>query len=1397
MKKALIFWPYNALGARTGAHQVQLADLMAILHLGYEVTIFASTLYGDPDTAWNIDEMSKLERDGRITIHLAQATLVDRLFHLNQQISHPDTWGMYQTPWLVRDFHNVVLKLNPDLILINYAWWGKLAIDDVCKSATRILRSVDLLEINGQLTNKVSPYLTPPVIPEKVDPVVVEETFYDQVRIDSYEKHSKEIQIYNTYDAVVTITDSDAQVIRTHATCPSVSCVPTGLSVEHVENSYSGSPLFVGSDNPLNIQGYVYFVKKVLPLVRQKAPGFCLQAVGGFSRQVQGVQGVELLGYVPDLLPLYTTSRFTICPMLGGTGSQIKILESMAYGVPVIAMNVVAKASPIEHGVNGLIASNAAEFAEYAIQLYTDANLCRTLGEAARQTITKQFSLEQVVEGWRCAIAAAQTPLVAIAESVSQKLQRPQKVNGHSKSVEASFSQPKISIVTPTKNCARYIRGCIESVLQQDYENVEHIIVDGASADDTVGILKEYPHLKWVSEPDTGEAEALNKALAMATGDIISWLNADDNYFGHDVFRIVAHEMSSSKERHLIYGKTLLTDDQQHISWLQIPRVPITLPILMRWFDLPELYQPSMFYSKELVRSVGKYREDLFFSIDYEYWLRIAAQGYSFQYIDHVLSQSRLFRKSGKSALPKKEQEESWTQTAMAFQNHLSEVERIHFWKDYYRYQLPYLKQSDEPITPPNDNCAQIGLALVLRSCGVNAEVVKLLEHTTTISPQCSDAHWLLGDELFRGTKDYSRAKSIFEQAKALTYRKQKESVQIQPSSELNSKHSRETVDCAMTLHGRTTIAHNLCVNEQTPTSLLDRSLRVLFQIRPNASSHPGGDTLVMYRLKAGLQKLGIHVDVELGKTAVEGYDLIHLFNFATPEFTEQCAREAAQVGIPFVVTTLFEDWEKFLSKCFASVELFKDYFCNGFNEEKFVTHLNYIRCLPPAVSTKNHFAAQHAECLFATGEVERRRLREVYPTSKHIEVVKLGMDHLRSDISSALFCEQYQVKDYVLCVGRLEPRKNQLMLLKALQHEAMPIVCVTAGVSYQADYEDLCRRFPRKAKMLFIDRLSDDMLASCYRGAKVFCLPSWYELPGIVTIEAARFGCAVVATSWGTIKDYLPYGVHYCEPDDPKSIREAVLDAYHAAPPPQLQRDALGCTWDRSVGQLLEQYDRILSGTKSEISQGSVYSPKGKPDQTISLDDLKDAQVALTEGRLDEAQELLDQYIHQDPAHAEAWLLYGLLCIQQKNYQQSIDVFGTALGYGTNDRRCRMGMVMAFMGQASERQAQQVLLEVLEMHPDDEEAIHWLIRTSTILEDWEELERSLEHFLQRNPANHSVRFALASVQVKLLKVNEAQSHLDTLRGLDLDFEGLEDLQQALGCADIHSTFNECHFRSA
>ena len=116
-------------------------------------------------------------------------------------------------------------------------------------------------------------------------------------------------------------------------------------------------------------------------------------------------------------------------------------------------------------------------------------------------------------------------------------------------------------------------------MLDQNYGNFEHIIVDGASTDDTVQILKRYPHLNWISEPDNGEAEALNKGLRMASGDIIGWLNADD-WYAANVFQAIASTFNSAPDVHLVYGRSIYADENGSPNGWLTSRAPINLTTL-------------------------------------------------------------------------------------------------------------------------------------------------------------------------------------------------------------------------------------------------------------------------------------------------------------------------------------------------------------------------------------------------------------------------------------------------------------------------------------------------------------------------------------------------------------------------------------------------------------------------------------------------------------------------------------------------------------------------------------------------------------------------------------------------------------------------------------------------
>ena len=194
---------------------------------------------------------------------------------------------------------------------------------------------------------------------------------------------------------------------------------------------------------------------------------------------------------------------------------------------------------------------------------------------------------------------------------------------------------PLVSVVTPSYNQAQFIEETIQSVARQNYPNIEHIVVDGCSDDGTVDILQEYDdQLTWISEPDEGQSDAINKGLDMANGDVIAWLNSDDVLFDVNTLNRVV-EYFEQFDADIIYGDMALLDTESKVLKLQI--VP--------GFDYAKLQtkcfieQPSLFFRSHVLDD-KRLNTSLEYVMDYEFWLRLA-QNYEFQHVDDILSGDR------------------------------------------------------------------------------------------------------------------------------------------------------------------------------------------------------------------------------------------------------------------------------------------------------------------------------------------------------------------------------------------------------------------------------------------------------------------------------------------------------------------------------------------------------------------------------------------------------------------------------------------------------------------------------------------------------------------------------------------------------------------------------------
>ena len=200
----------------------------------------------------------------------------------------------------------------------------------------------------------------------------------------------------------------------------------------------------------------------------------------------------------------------------------------------------------------------------------------------------------------------------------------------------------KISIVTPSYNQGQFIEEAILSVLNQGYNNFEHIIIDAESTDNTVEILKKYPHLKWISEPDEGQSDALNKGFRMATGDIIGWLNSDDLYLSN-VFQKVNEELDNSTID-AIYANYNFIDKKGNIT------KKIVTQNSKKWMSLFYCFIPSttFFFKRNIIDSGIFIDKDFYITMDKEFFAHIYYLGYSIKKVNTFFANFR-WHESNKS----------------------------------------------------------------------------------------------------------------------------------------------------------------------------------------------------------------------------------------------------------------------------------------------------------------------------------------------------------------------------------------------------------------------------------------------------------------------------------------------------------------------------------------------------------------------------------------------------------------------------------------------------------------------------------------------------------------------------------------------------------------------------
>lgn len=249
---------------------------------------------------------------------------------------------------------------------------------------------------------------------------------------------------------------------------------------------------------------------------------------------------------------------------------------------------------------------------------------------------------------------------------------------------------PRITIITPSYNQGKYIRATVESILSQKYPNLEYIVMDGGSSDDTLSILQEYPQIKVVSEHDRGQWDAINKGFNLATGEIWGYVNSDDTLLPGSL-EWVAQEIDPALGHYIVLGRCQFTDQDGNYLEYEHPSGFINQIRILEIWKGHTIPQPAVFWTPEVWHTCGGMNGNLKSAwLDYDLFCRFS-QRYNFHFIDQLFATYRIHIESKTSAKTEEERLEESIQISRQYWGPAWSPKHIHlsFSLAWHRLDLP------------------------------------------------------------------------------------------------------------------------------------------------------------------------------------------------------------------------------------------------------------------------------------------------------------------------------------------------------------------------------------------------------------------------------------------------------------------------------------------------------------------------------------------------------------------------------------------------------------------------------------------------------------------------------------------------------------------------------------
>lgn len=373
--------------------------------------------------------------------------------------------------------------------------------------------------------------------------------------------------------------------------------------------------------------------------------------------------------------------------------------------------------------------------------------------------------------------------------------------------------------------------------------------------------------------------------------------------------------------------------------------------------------------------------------------------------------------------------------------------------------------------------------------------------------------------------------------------------------------------------------------------------IKVAMIVRSTIFSSRGGDSVQVLQTAEGLINHDICADIRLTneKIIYKDYDLLHFFNLTRPA---DILYHLKNSGLPFVVSTIlidYAEYDRYHRKGLSglifrhlrpdSIEYLK-VLARWVTGNERIMRFNYL-LKGQHRSIRN--ILNKADLLLPNSASELNRLKAKYEFRKDYVIVPNG-------VNGNMFRFNKDLKKdpkLILCVARIEGIKNQLNLIRAMNHTDFQLVIIGNRAANQKSYFDNCRAEAAK-NIRFIDAMPQEDLISYYQKAKVHVLPSWFETTGLSSLESASMGCNIVVTDRGDTREYFGNHAHYCTPESPESIYAAVKKA-SVAPFDELfrQKIAKEYTWQKASAQTAQGYYKIINkiwNLKSPFSEPEVF---------------------------------------------------------------------------------------------------------------------------------------------------------------------------------------------------------------